>query len=139
MPGVSEDWKRTVITFRGAMTTAGAVVPQPVVKRFSSFCMLSDHTCQINTKNKSPDPNGTYETQHQRRFLIKQSSCYLDITVLTLSTRVWDLEVTGKAHFQMVSIMGDDSPGTFSIGWEILRIIGRFDGACISMDGSSTS
>jgi len=39
----------------------------------------------------------------------------------------------------MVSIMGDDGPGTFDIGWEILRIIGRFDGACISMDDSSTS
>ena len=43
-PALSEDWKRAVMVLKGAMTGAGAVLPQPVAKSPAFVSSSPDHT-----------------------------------------------------------------------------------------------
>ena len=64
---------------------------------------------------------------------------YLNIITLAGPSAVWNLEITVEAQLQVVSLMGDDLPGTLNIGWEVLGIVWRLDCSHISMDYPSTA
>lgn len=64
---------------------------------------------------------------------------YLNKAVLALPTGVWDLELAAEAHLQMVPFMGNDSPGALDILWEVLWVVGRFDGASVRMNNATAT
>lgn len=64
---------------------------------------------------------------------------YLDIAALAGPSAVWNLEITVEVHLQVVSLVGNDLPGTLHIGWEVLGIVWRLDCPCFSMDHPSAA
>ena len=64
---------------------------------------------------------------------------HLDVAALTLPVGIRDLEVRVEVHLQVVTLVGDDGPGTLNVGREVLGVVGRLDDTSVSVYHSSTA